>query len=156
MRRAFVPLLALLLLVGLAGRVAAHCQVPCGIYDDEQRFAQIEEHLTTIEKAMNQITELSAAETPNWNQIVRWVTTKETHAQEIQDIVSAYFLTQRIKPAEGDGAADYVKSLEMCHSLLVQAMKCKQTTDTANVGAARGTLTAFHALYFKDKTHDHE
>jgi nickel superoxide dismutase len=42
---------------------------------------------------------------------VRWVTTKETHAQEIQDIVSAYFLTQRIKPAEGDMEADYLQSL---------------------------------------------
>jgi len=33
----------------------AHCEIPCGIYGDEARFAAIAEDLTTIEKAMTQI-----------------------------------------------------------------------------------------------------
>jgi nickel superoxide dismutase len=161
MNRSLIPAL---LLAGLAAALAptlalAHCQVPCGIYEDEMRFGMIEEDLQTIEKAMAQITELGSAQGDrNYNQIVRWVTTKEEHARKIQDIVNAYFLTQRIKPVEPGTAGfdDYQKSLTHCHHLLVQAMKCKQTTDAANVAAARTALAAYHELYFKDKEHDHK
>ena len=78
--------------------ILAHCQIPCGIYDDILRIIHIKEDLKTIEKAMNQIKKLSGKTDPkSINQISRWVTTKEEHAQNIQDIISKYFLTQRIK-----------------------------------------------------------
>ncbi len=32
-----------------------HCQVPCGIYDDEVSIHQINEHITTIDKAIELI-----------------------------------------------------------------------------------------------------
>ncbi len=57
-----------------------HCQIPCGIYDDEARFASISEHITTIEKSMKEIERLSAEAKPNMNQIVRWVNNKDQHA----------------------------------------------------------------------------
>ena len=38
---------------------SAHCQIPCGIYGDQTRFVTLYEHITTIEKSMNQIDELS-------------------------------------------------------------------------------------------------
>ena len=75
------------LLLASAMPLAAHCQIPCGIYDDELRVKLIEEHIGTVEKSMNQIIAL-AKETPvNSNQLVRWVVNKEEHASEIQDIV---------------------------------------------------------------------
>ena len=37
----------------------AHCEVPCGIYDDHARITQMLEDATTIEKAVAQILELS-------------------------------------------------------------------------------------------------
>jgi len=77
---------------------AAHCQIPCGIYDDELRVQLIEEHITTVEKSMNQIVALGKASPVDYNQLVRWVNNKEEHAQKIQDIVTAYFMAQRIKP----------------------------------------------------------
>ena len=46
----------------------AHCQIPCGIYDDKARFATMREHVATIEKSMAQIVELGAT---NTNQSVR-------------------------------------------------------------------------------------
>ena len=58
----------------------AHCEIPCGIYADSIRISLIEEHITTIEKSMNQINEISASSSPNYNQLVRWVTNKEEHA----------------------------------------------------------------------------
>jgi len=126
------------------GNVLAHCEIPCGIYDDEMRVDMIAEHATTIEKAMNEITDLSGKTPVNYNQIVRWVTNKEQHATEVQQIVSQYFLTQRIKP----DADQYGKKLEVLHQILIAAMKCKQTTDLSNVETLRSLLKQFEVLYF--------
>jgi len=91
--------LSLILFIAAAALTSAmaHCEVPCGIYDDQARTDMIAEHITTIEKAMKQITALSGQSPVNYNQAVRWVMTKEEHATKIQTIVSQYFLTQRIK-----------------------------------------------------------
>ena len=57
-------------LLALTSPVLAHCEVPCGIYDDQARTNAIAEHITTIEKAMKQITELGSQSPVNYNQIV--------------------------------------------------------------------------------------
>ena len=44
--------------------IHAHCQVPCGIYDDAVRIIQLREHVTTIEKAMKQICLLYTSPSP--------------------------------------------------------------------------------------------
>ena len=38
----------------------AHCQVPCGIYDDARRIIEIEEHIQTINKAMDKILSITS------------------------------------------------------------------------------------------------
>jgi len=124
----------------------AHCEIPCGIYDDHMRIHMIEEHITTIEKSMNQIVELSGQTPVNYNQLVRWVTAKEQHANEVQQIVSQYFMTQRIKPE----ATDYEKKLAVLHKMLISAMKCKQTTELANVNDLRSLTKEFEELYFEN------
>ena len=128
----------------------AHCQIPCGIYDDPARFAELREHITTIEKSMNQINELSAAADQNVNQLARWVMNKEDHADKLAEIVTYYFLQQRIKtPESNDAAANekYVTHLTLCHKMLVTAMKCKQTTDLANTKALSGLVDDFEKAY---------
>ena len=58
----------------LAAPVAhAHCEIPCGIYDDRARTERMAEHIRTIEKSMNTIKELREAEDKNYNQLVRWI-----------------------------------------------------------------------------------
>jgi nickel superoxide dismutase len=134
----------------LASIAYSHCQMPCGIYDDEARFSSIAENITTIEKAMKEIDRLSAEAKPNMNQIVRWVNTKELHADELSETVTYYFMTQRVKlPAAGDTKAynKYVQELTLLHPMLVYAMKAKQTTDLTNVEKLRVTLDKFHKLY---------
>lgn len=143
MRSTLVSTMVLVLLTG--ARLMAHCQIPCGIYDDELRAKMIAEHITTIEKSMNQIVELGKQSPVNYNQLVRWINNKEEHATEIQTIVSEYFLTQRIKPED----KDYEQRLKVLHAMLVSAMKCKQTTDLANVEALRAQLKEFSDLYFE-------
>ena len=144
-------LIAAALCVSLTGSNAfAHCQIPCGIYDDAARFALLEEHVTTLEKAMKTLEELSAAQTPNYNQIVRWVQNKEHHADEISGIVTHYFMAQRIKPADKkseEAYSKYLSELTSLHEMVVYSMKAKQTVDRKNVDRLRALIRQFKASY---------
>jgi len=129
----------------------AHCEIPCGIYNDELRITLLNEYCDTIEKSMKMIVELSAADEINYNQLVRWVNNKEDHANELQHIVTQYFMTQRVKPAAvGDESAreKYIVQLELLHRMLVSAMKAKQTIDPAHVEELRKLIEKFAGLYF--------
>jgi len=66
-------ILASLAFVCVAQQASAHCEVPCGIYADDNVFVSLETDIKTIEKAM---TELNGGKLNN-NQSVRWVTNKE-------------------------------------------------------------------------------
>ena len=135
-----------------------HCQIPCGIYDDARQFDVIEEHAVTIEKAMVKIRELSGDTPPDYHMIARWTTNKEQHAQAIQDIVHAYFLTQRVKaadPSDKTAYENYVSHTTLLHQMLVAAMRCKQTTDPKNVAALRALAAQYKDLYFEAHGHKH-
>lgn len=150
MKRKLVLAVILLMAAVVTPVVYSHCQVPCGIYDDPARFTMIAEDCATIEKAMKSIAELSADPKANINQLVRWVNTKEQHAENIADIVSFYFLSQRVAPvgrASGASYDKYIKQLTLLHEMLVTSMKCKQTTDLANVVKLRSLLTEFRSSY---------
>jgi nickel superoxide dismutase len=145
MKKLMFSILAVLLPLSFSiSTVSAHCEIPCGIYDDQLRVQLIAEHATTIEKSMKQIMTLSKANPTNTNQLVRWVTNKEKHATEIQQIVAQYFMTQRIKPDQ----EKYSEKLILLHKILIAAMKCKQTTDLSHVNALRAHLKEFEMLYF--------
>lgn len=138
----FVGLFALCV---FAANVLAHCEIPCGIYDDAMRIQMIKEHITTIEKSMKQIIELETQKDGNSNQLVRWVINKEHHADALQEIVTQYFMTQRIKPE----TKEYAKKLGFLHEMLIYAMKCKQTTDLNHIAKLRELVDRFNALYFE-------
>lgn len=147
----------LLVLIGLysfaaAAPVLAHCEVPCGVYGDDARFAAMDEDLTTIEKAMRQIAGAAdMASAQSVNQMVRWISTKEEHANKIQHVVSQYFMTQRLKVpgADADDAAmaAYTNKLVLLHKILRGAMKCKQTVDVGQVEATRKLVHEFKHAY---------
>ena len=102
----------------------AHCQIPCGIYSDAMRIIKIKEDLQTVEKSISMIKKLSGKYDPqSINQITRWIAAKEEHAQNIQDVISQYFLAQRIKQS----SKNYENELITLHQLLVSIMKCKQS-----------------------------
>ena len=154
-------LAALLLLLGVQCRALAHCEVPCGIYGDQQRFeAMLEDH-TTVAKAMAEIAKLAdKTDALSKNQLARWVANKESHATHIQHVISQYFMAQRLKPADmADDAAwkKYVTKLTKAHAVMRQAMKCKQTVDPAEAAKLRGAILAFYEAYEgkKPKKHDH-
>lgn len=133
----------------------AHCEIPCGIYEDSLRIELIYEHISTIEKSMNKIVELSASPQIEYNQLVRWIYNKEEHATKIQTIVSEYFLHQRIHitdPWDEEAYKVYHYRLELLHKLLVYAMKAKQTLDLSYIDKLRETLKLFVESYF----HSHD
>ena len=127
-----------------------HCEIPCGIYGDSLRIAMIKEHIGTVEKSMKQINLLSQESTINYNQLVRWVTNKEEHAKKIQDIVSQYFLHQRIKLTDSNNEMNdkYITNLTLLHRLLVYSMKAKQSTDLEAIDKLNETVSSFEESYF--------
>lgn len=127
-----------------------HCQIPCGIYGDETRFELLAEHITTIEKSMNEIVRLTGETEQDYNQIVRWVNNKDQHADEFAHIVTYYFMAQRVKPVEKEQAEayqDYQHKITLLHEMLLYAMKAKQTTDLAHVEKLRSLLADFRTAY---------
>ena len=133
----------------------AHCQVPCGIYDDSARIAGLNEDVKTIAKAVQKIAELGGRhDAKDINQVTRWITTKEEHASNIIKVVSEYFLTQKVKPVSPGAAGyeDYLKQLADHHAVMVLAMKTKQNVSLESVRALGGAL---HHLshYYEDHGH---
>ena len=131
----------------------AHCQVPCGIYDDALRIVQIKEDFKTIRKAMDQISQLSEKTDPlSNNQLTRWVIKKEQHATNIQKIVSEYFLTQRVKT---DKSQKYIDQTTTLQQMLVATMKCKQTVNESHVNKGIELVDKFSQYYFDSHGLDH-
>ena len=145
-----------IVMTALTSMVRSHCQIPCGIYNDPARFDMIAEDIATIEKSMQQITELSKQKNPNMNQLVRWVNNKDAHADKLSETVTYYFMTQRIKPVDknrGKAYEEYVEKLTLLHEMLVYSMKAKQTTDLANVERLRTLLAKFKNIYVQEHSH---
>lgn len=137
-------------LTAFRSTVQAHCQVPCGIYDDAARIARLREDATTIGKAIENIRKLAGShDATAYNQASRWVATKEDHASHIITVVSEYFLTQKVKPvASGqDGYSEYVKALADHHAVMVAAMKTKQAVDPGTVAALNEAIGALAKHY---------
>jgi len=139
--------------------VYSHCQIPCGIYNDPMRFDMIAEHITTIEKSMNMINQISAESKPNMNQLVRWIDNKDAHADELSEIITYYFMAQRIEPSEKTDAQAYEKyltKLTLLHKMLVSSMKAKQTIDLTITRQLTELLADFKKAYYEGSEQKHE
>lgn len=145
--------LSFALLIGLSALIAntsadAHCQIPCGIYDDGARISEMREDATSIRKAVSEISSTMGDGTVvAFNQATRWVIEKDRSATAIQDIAADYFLTQRVKAAEGEARAAYVEQLEGFHAVMVAAMKCKQQVDTKAVDSLDAAINSVAKWY---------
>lgn len=144
LRAAPCALLALLLLAPPTAPAGAHCQIPCGIYDDNARVVSMLEDTATIRKAVAQIAALAGkTDAQSHNQIARWVMNKESHAQRIVSTVADYFLTQRVKASQ----ADYAERLQKHHAVIVAAMRAKQKADAKAADALEAAVKALAPYY---------
>lgn len=149
----FSPLAVLVALgvVCFSQAAQAHCQVPCGIFDDNARVKAMMEDAATIDKATAEMAELQGKSDPqSVNQMVRWVMNKESHAQKIISTISDYFLTQRVKPSQ----EDYAERLEKHHAVMIAAMKTKQHADREHAETLMAKITAL-TRYYPEHEHKH-
>jgi len=157
--RIFSKFFVVVLLMALSANLAySHCQIPCGIYGDYTRIDLMREHIATIEKSMNQINELSKNSSENMNQLVRWVNNKDEHADKLTEIVTYYFLSQRVKIVDPGRSGDfkiYQEKLTFLHKMMVFAMKSKQTTDVSNTQRLSTLVNKFVDVYFTDDQKAH-
>lgn len=129
---------------GLYQVVHAHCQIPCGIYDDHSRVQSMLEDADTIIKSTKSIEELSGySDAQSLNQISRWVINKEAHSQNIISTISDYFMTQRVKPTQ----EDYTERLVKHHKVILASMKAKQNTDKEHAIALKQSIEALATYY---------
>ncbi len=140
-----------LVLVNMVSLVPAraHCEIPCGIYDDHARIQVLLEHADTVEKSARLIVELSGKSDPqSENQLVRWVVNKESHAQKIIDVITSYFLTQRVNPKQ----KDYIERLVRHHAVILAAVAVKQNVEPKYVAALIKSIKAI-ADYYPEHNH---
>lgn len=132
----------------MSNSAQAHCQIPCGIYDDYTRVQSMLEDAATVEKSVNSIYELAGkSDAQSQNQLVRWVMNKEDHAQKVIETISNYFLTQRVKPDQ----KDYSERLAKHHAVIVAAMKVKQNAEVDYVKALKESIAALSSYYPEHK-----
>ena len=144
----FIALALLVSMPAIPTFAYAHCQVPCGIYNDHARVISMLEDAATIEKSMILIAELSGkTDVQSQNQLVRWIMNKEKHAQNIIAAMSDYFLTQRIKPDQ----QDYTERLAKHHAVIIAAMAAKQHADMPYAAALKKTIEALMPYYPQEK-----
>lgn len=160
MNRKIVSFLVVAALLTLGGStmVLSHCEIPCGIYNDPMRLDTMAEHVKTIEKSMNQLKQLSEEKDKNYNQLIRWVKNKEHHSDRLSDIVTQYFMKQRIKPVGRDekkAYEEYINKLTLLHAMMVYSMKGKQTTDLEYVEKLQSYITEFRTAYLDINAHKH-
>ena len=106
------------------------------------------EDVATARKAIDLIAELSKkSDMQSNNQIIRWVMSKESHAQNIISTISDYFLTQRVKSKQ----KDYIERLKKHHAVIVAAMKVKQNADMTYVDALEESIEALLPYYPEHK-----
>lgn len=150
MKRSYQIFVTILLVMSLSPvELNAHCQVPCGLYDDHARVRSMLEDAKTIEKAMDQINGLAnKSDAQSQNQLTRWVMNKESHAQSIIETISDYFLTQRVKTSQDD----YEARLKKHHAVILAAMKVKQSVDSKNAKKLKRAISALGA-YYPEHTH---
>ena len=102
--------------------------------------------MVTIEKSAGLIRNLSAKgdlTASDHQQLIRWTTNKETHAQEIIDEAANYFLAQRIRT----DASHYVEKIKLLHHIIVGAMKTKQSVETEATDKLSEKIAVFKELY---------
>jgi nickel superoxide dismutase len=149
-------IMLLVFVLGSSKTSYAHCEIPCGIYADSLRIVMLSEDIETIEKSMNKINDLSSAEKVDYNQLVRWITNKEEHANKIQTIATQYFMFQRIMVSDDPKVkAKNAKLLAVLHEICVYAMKSKQSTDLQYVEKLKDAVHELSRLYFAVEEHHH-
>lgn len=128
------------------GSLIAHCQMPCGIYHDDMVYDQIDQFVETVYKGITVLNESKFATVREKNEFVRWVVQKENCCDEAADLITTYFLQQKIKPGE----ADTNTRLICAHKLLFMLVAIKQNTDLEVVKQFNQEWEKFKLMFHRE------
>lgn len=137
----------ILSVVLIIGYLSSHCQIPCGIYGDKMKFKSLKQDVETIKKSMKKISSLKSI-----HDITRWTINKEKHAQNIQNEMSSYFLSQRVKLKD----KNRIKHLKFIHEITVYAMQSKQKVDVKIANKLLDSIQNYESFYNKLHGKKHE
>jgi nickel superoxide dismutase len=113
-----------LCLISLNG-LAAHCQLPCGIYHDDMAYDQIDQYIETMYKGITVINDSQFKTPRERNETIRWVMLKDKESDKMAHLITSYFLQQKISLND----PDLTKKLTAAHKLLFLLVTIKQNTD---------------------------
>lgn len=138
-----VLLLAISSALFLHQDVSSHCQMPCGIYHDDMVYDQIDQYVETMFKGISVLNENKFDTVKAKNEFVRWVMLKEDASEEVANILTTFFLQQKIKPGEPDTDA----RLRSAHKLLFLTVQIKQNSDTQFVNEFTDEWDRFKLMF---------
>lgn len=81
------------------------------------------------------------------NQLVRWVTNKDTHADRIIHTVAVYCLAQRVKVSAFASEHEYTDALTLHHAVMLAAVKCKQSASIEACDVLDSAIAQFSQMY---------
>ena len=125
--------------------LSAHCQMPCGIYHDDVVFDWGDQFVETAFKGMTVMIDSSFTTPKEKATFVRWVLNKEKESDDLANLLTTYFLQQKIKPGEQDTP----KKLEALHKLLFLLVSIKQNVDIAIVEQFASEWDQFKLLFHR-------
>lgn len=123
--------------------LCTHCQLPCGIYHDDLRFASLEEDVQTLSKAIVEIKANGGGSPLENNQLVRSVNLKDEYSDKIAQTITFYFLQQRLTPNQ----ENLDPLLRSAFNILVLARKVKASVDPNLISQLQEQITQFKKLY---------
>merc|ERR1711879_19888 len=85
----------------------------------------------------------------NFNQMIRWVNTKEEHACKIITLISEYCLCQRVKKDIFPSDVEYVQALKSHHAVMQAAMRAKQNVSLTFADALDHSISDMSPMYLK-------
>ncbi len=98
--------------------------MPCGVYHDQMIYDKIDEYYETMYKCISAMNNNEFKSVTDKNQFVRWVMTKDKMSDEVAEILTYYFLQQKLAPSPDN--AEMVSSI---HKLLFLLPAIKQNAD---------------------------
>lgn len=139
-------ILSLSMLMLKNSNLEAHCQMPCGIYHDDMVYDQIDQFVETVYKGISVMKDSKFETLRDRNEFIRWVVQKEKECDEIAELITIYFLQQKIKPDE----PDTTKRLISAHKMLFLIVAIKQNADLEFVKQFNQEWEKFKLMFHRE------
>jgi len=138
--------LALFGVVVFHGEVSSHCQMPCGVYHDDMVFDEVDQYVETMYKGVSVLKNSAFVTLKERQDFIRWVMEKEKESDKVAELITKYFLQQKIKPGE----VDTQKKVLAAHNLLFLLVGIKQNCSLEEVEGFSNDWDRFKLMFHRE------